>query len=62
MSDLTRDERIRLIKKALKDCSQEVTREAVKRQYEYETGEPYEKEGDTYIMYKGIRVEGESIE
>ena len=44
VSELTRDERIRLIKKALKDCDQEVTREAVKHQYEYETGEPYDEE------------------
>ena len=43
-TDLSREDRIKLIKKALRDCDQEVTREAVKRQYEYETGEPYDED------------------
>ena len=43
-TDLSREDRIKLIKKAMRDCGQEITREAVKRQYEYETGELYDED------------------
>jgi hypothetical protein len=39
VKDLTREERVRLIAKALKDCGQPVTPAAVAKQYRYETGE-----------------------
>jgi len=44
VSDLTRAERIRLIEKALRDCGQEVTREAVDEQFYRETKEHLDSE------------------
>jgi hypothetical protein len=44
MSDLTKAERIRLIEKTMRECKQEVTKEAVAKQYRHETGKNMEDE------------------
>ena len=44
MSDLSRAERIRLIEKALRDCDEPVTREAVDKQFYRETKEHLDSE------------------
>jgi hypothetical protein len=40
VKELTKDERVRLIVKTLKDCGEPVTVAAVAERYRYETGEP----------------------
>ena len=40
--ELTDSERVKLIKKALKECGQRVTSEAVAKQFKHETGRKYE--------------------
>ena len=44
MTELTPQERIKLIQKALKDCGEDVSFENISRQYKYETGKPLKKE------------------
>jgi hypothetical protein len=44
MRELTKTERIRLIEKALRECGEEVTKEATAKQYRYETGKNMEDE------------------
>lgn len=43
-SELTKAERIWLIEKALEWCGQEVTKEAIEKQYRHETGKNMEDE------------------
>jgi hypothetical protein len=43
-SELTKAERVWLIEKALEWCGQEVTKEAIAKQYYYETQETLENE------------------
>jgi len=44
MRELTKAERIRLIEKTMRECGEEVTKEATAKQYRYETGKNMEDE------------------